>query len=378
MRVLIVGAGTGGLGACAALAQRGHDVDVVEVSQDGAVYGVGINQPANSLRALRTLGVLEECLAAGYQYDRTRFCDYNGELIVDVPADGDGDVPANNALSRKDLQRILQGAVDRAGVTVRYGVTVADLAQDAAGVDVTFTDGGQGRYDLVLAFDGIRSPMRRRLFGTAVEPVFTGYSVWRLTVPREPEVTSSILFQGPDAKAGVIPLSEEWMYLLHVTPEPGNPRHRPEEFDTLLRKRLDGFGGLPGRLRDAIDGPEGIVYSPLSEVFLPLPWFVGRVGVLGDAAHACTPHLTQGAAMALEDAVVIAEMLDAPGPLSRTLEDFQQRRFPRARFVQQASRAILDAEMQVHAGNLAQVAEQIREHVPGQMAAVQDVLAQPA
>jgi 2-polyprenyl-6-methoxyphenol hydroxylase-like FAD-dependent oxidoreductase len=378
MRVLIVGAGVGGLGASAALAQHGHDVDTVEISADGSVYGVGINQPANSLRALRTIGVLDECIAAGYQYDRTRFCDFEGRLTVDVIAPQDPDVPANNALSRTALQQILSGAVVRAGVRVRYAMSVADFAQDAKGIDVTFTDGTEGRYDLVLAFDGIKSPMRRRLFGAAADPIFTGYSVWRLTVPRTADVTCSTLFQGPGTKAGVIPLSQDSMYLLHVTPEPGNPRHDPDHFDTLLRKRLDGFGGLPGELRDAIDSPTGIVYSPLSEVFLPLPWFERRVGVLGDGAHACTPHLTQGAAMALEDGVVLAEMLDSPAPLEQTLEAFQQRRFPRVQFVQNASRAILEAEMQVNASNLAEVATQTRAHLPERMAAVFSFLGQPA
>jgi len=374
-RVLIVGAGIGGLGAAAALAQRGVAVDVVELRKSAEVFGVGINQPANSLRALRALGVLDEILAVGFQYDRNTFYDWQGQLIVDCPSALGGDVPANTALSRRDLHNILGGAVQRAGAKVSFGVTVQDLDQPGDGVRVTLSDGREERYDLVVGFDGLRSPLRQRLFGTEHEPVFTGYSVWRLTMPRPAQVTNTMLFQGNGTKAGVIPLSQDSMYLLHVTAETGNPYMPSDQMADLLKERLAGYGGLVGELRDSITSSDSIVYSPLSEVLLPSPWYDDRTIVLGDAAHACAPHLTQGAGMALEDAVALAEELAAPDRgVNASLQAFMERRYDRVKLVQDVSHRILFGEMAVTAQTLPQAVEHMRHALPGQMKQVETFL----
>ena len=164
-KVLIVGAGIGGLAAGALFGQRGAEVEIVEIKPEANVYGVGINQPGNSLRALREIGVLPEILAVGFEFDRWIFHDYRGELIVDVPSrlGGDG-IPPNCALSRRALQEILIGAADRAGVRVRYGTTLDDFSEAEGQVEVCFSDGGRDSYDLVVGFDGIKSPLRSRLF----------------------------------------------------------------------------------------------------------------------------------------------------------------------------------------------------------------------
>ncbi|MGP3983130.1 FAD-dependent monooxygenase [Streptomyces sp. KR80] len=374
-RVLVVGAGIGGLGAAAALAQRGADVDVVEIRPETSGDGVGINQPANSLRMLRSLGVLEECLAVGFQYSAYEFYDYRGNLIAEVPSrlGGDG-LPANNALSRLDLHRILRAAVDAAGARISFGVTVQDLEDSGDRVDVVLTGQRAESYDLVAAFDGVKSSLRTRLFGPDCKPVYTGFGVWRVTVPRPADVVNTRLFQGDGTKAGVIPLSEKTMYLFHVTPEPGNPHHDPARFDVLLKDRLAGYEGLVGELRDSIGGPEAIIYSPLSEVLLPSPWYRGRVVVLGDAAHACTPHLTQGAAMALEDGGVLAELLAGNRSVEEALDAFMQRRYERVKFVQEVSHAALAGEMAITAETLPLAADYLREMLPDRLAEIESTL----
>jgi 2-polyprenyl-6-methoxyphenol hydroxylase-like FAD-dependent oxidoreductase len=378
-RVLVVGAGVGGVALGAALGSRGVEVDIVEVKPDSSVYGVGINQPANSLRALRSLGVLEGCLDAGYQFDRTRFNDRHGNLIVDVPSFlGGDDVPANNALSRIDLQRLLLGAADKAGAKISYATTLTNLEEEGDTVQVDLSDGRTGAYDLVVGFDGIKSPTRPRLFGPGAEPAFSGFSVWRLTVPRPDDITCPEMFQGIGTKAGVIPLNQRDMYLLFVSPEPDNPRLDPDHFGDLLRERLQGYSGLIGDLRASISGPDGIVYSPLSEILLPAPWYHGRTIVLGDAAHACAPHLTQGAAMALEDAVVLADELEASRPLEVTLDAFMARRYGRCKLVQDVSHNILVSEMAVTAETMEATLSGMRDHMVENMAGVHGALDQPA
>jgi 2-polyprenyl-6-methoxyphenol hydroxylase-like FAD-dependent oxidoreductase len=378
-KVLIVGAGIGGLGAGAALAGRGVEVEIVEIKPEPNVYGVGINQPANSLRALNALGVLDEVCAVGFEFDKTVFHDHHGNLVVSVPSGLGGDgIPANTGLTRRDLHSILIGAADRAGATTRYATTVTDLADDNGAVRVTLSDGIEAEYDLVVAFDGINSPLRRRLFGDGHDPVYTGYGVWRVTVPRPPEVDCCALYQAPGAKAGHIPLTSDLMYLLLVHAEPHHARFDRSKHVEMLRERLEPFTGLIGEIRDNLTEADEVVYSPLSEVMLPAPWSRGRVLLCGDAAHACTPHITQGAAMALEDGVVLAEELAPDRPLAEALRAFSERRYPRAKFVQDVSRGILNAEMQINAENHAIALAHMREELPGQAAAVDAFLNQPA
>ncbi|HEY2278710.1 MAG TPA: FAD-dependent monooxygenase [Streptosporangiaceae bacterium] len=378
MKVLVVGAGIGGLGAAIALRQRGFAVDVVEIKPELSVYGVGINQPANSLRALRSLGVLDQIIEAGCQYDHTDFFTADGELIVHVPSVMGGDVPANTALSRLNLHQILIAGAEAHDVKISYGTTIEQFTDTGPAVDVRFTDGRQESYDLVAAFDGIKSATRRAVFGPGHDAVYSGFGVFRVTLPRPDYVDGVRVYQALGVKAGYIPLSATTMYMFVVTPDPQGISHRPEDFAAILAERMAPFGALPGQVREALHPGDDIVYSPISDVLLPLPWFSGRVGILGDAAHACAPHLTQGAGMALEDGMVLADCLDAGGSLDDRLRAFEQRRFPRARLVQDVSRGILQAEMSINAENFDQSVQGMRDHLVEQTHQVESVLDQPA
>jgi len=376
-RVLVVGAGIGGLTAAAALAQRGVEVEVVEVRDDATVYGVGLIQPANALRALRSIGVLDQALAAGFRFSANVFHDWSGELIAECPSAFGPEVPSYNALGRPDLHRILLSAAEQAGAKITYGVTWEALEEGRSSVTVSLSNGVRADYDLVVGFDGLRSALRRRLFSTAHEPIFSGCAVWRVTMPRPPEVANLMLFQGHRTKAGLVPLSDELMYLLHVTPEEGNPRHEPADFHRLLVDRLEGYAGIVGDLRDDLRPTHEIVYSPISEVWLPMPWYRGRVIVLGDAAHGCAPHLAQGAAMAVEDAVVLAEELESRRGVADSLAAVMARRIDRVTLVQKVSQAIQVEEMAVTAASLPQVITRMRAETPERLGQVEAMLNRP-
>jgi 2-polyprenyl-6-methoxyphenol hydroxylase-like FAD-dependent oxidoreductase len=378
-RALIVGGGIGGLGAAAALGQRGIEVDVVEKHHEPNVYGVGINQPGNSLRALKAIGVLDQVKDAGFEFGHWIFHDQNGNVVVDIETGiGGNGIPPNVALPRPDLHQILIGAAEQAGARIHYSTTVTDLDDEGEGVGVRFSSGSDAEYDLVAAFDGCKSEMRARLFGTDVKPAYTGCAVWRVTVPRPSKLDYGGLYQSPMHKGGWIPLTEETMYMLLVAREPEGVHYDEGQFADLLRERLAEFGGVLGQIRDNLSDSDAIVYSPLIEVMLPATWHRGRVIVLGDAAHACTPHLTQGAAMALEDAVVLADELDSDKPLEQALSAVVERRYPRAKFVQEVSRGILDAEMSVNEETLDAALKGMAEALPEQFAHVDGFLNEPA
>lgn len=340
--VLIVGAGIGGLTLAAALGQKGIHSDVVEIKAAPSVYGVGIIQPGNAMRALQGLGLLQACLEAGYPIDEYRYFDAAEAPLatLNLLRIVDSETPATNMLPRPALHRVLTNAAKAGGSTITFGVTVEALSQSDSAVSVTFSNGRSATYDLVVGADGIRSRVRQILFGDAYTPKFTGHGVWRFTTARPAALTYQAMYLGVGIKAGLVPLTAETMYLLLVTNEPGNPWMPPDRLHELLRDYLMPFGGMVAEARERLTNPKDVIYVPIEEVTVPPPWHKGRVVLIGDAAHASSPHIAQGAAMAVEDAVVLAELAAQGGPLPAMLETFVGRRYPRCKFVQDLSRQI--------------------------------------
>jgi len=341
-RVLIAGGGIGGLCAAIGLLRHGIEVDLVEIKQENTTLGVGIIQPANALRALKDLGVMEKCLAAGFQMDEWRYFDAAGthlhtfrSLRLAGP-----DIPAYNAVARPAQAKILLDTATELGLRIRFGTEISEIGENGDSVTVTLSDGTTGTYDFVVGADGIRSPLRRRLFGDGYEPISLGHSVWRVNAKRPPELDYQPMYWGVGSKAGLVPLSDSTMYLLLVTDEPGNPLFQKKDMYDLLQQRLQQYGGYIGDVRDTMSRDDDIVYTPVEEVRLPNSWHKGRVLLIGDAAHSGGPHLSQGAAMAMEDAVVLSELAGEGPPVAEIFDRFMERRYERCRFLQTATREV--------------------------------------
>jgi 2-polyprenyl-6-methoxyphenol hydroxylase-like FAD-dependent oxidoreductase len=346
-KVLIVGGGIGGLTAAVALRQQGITAEIVEINAAWSVYGVGIIQPSNMLRALAQIGLGERCVALGFGFPGWRIHDANGQLQAEVPNDnvaGPG-YPPINGITRPALHKILTEATLAQGTRVRLGVTIDGWTDHGDSIQARFTDDSVGQYDLIIGADGAHSATRSRLFGAALHPQATGQSVWRYNLRRPRDQLWGSLYYGAKSKAGLVPLADELMYLLLVTHEPGQPRMPADQLHLLLRDRLAEYGGYVAQLREQITDPHAVVYRPMETMFVPPPWHRGRVVLIGDAAHTGTPHLAQGAAMAIEDAVLLARLLGTAGDLSSTLEQFTARRQPRCHLVVDAGLKMGEWEM---------------------------------
>jgi 2-polyprenyl-6-methoxyphenol hydroxylase-like FAD-dependent oxidoreductase len=341
-RVLIVGGGIAGQTLAVALARRGIFCETVEIKPNFQIVGAGMYVQGNALRALREIGVVDEIVRLGWHPGNDDFftADMNGATLANptMPRIAGPDVPPTVTIRRHVLHDILQDAVARTGTRVRMGTTVAaiDDAPDAAGVAVRFTDGTAGVFDLVVGADGIRSAVRALLFGRS-EPVFTGFANWRVTLPKPPEVDSITWMTGRGKSLGVIPIAADHLYLAGVSKEPGNPRYDRRDLPRLMREKFAEFGGAAPPLLAQVQLPEQVVYTAIEEVTQPAPWYRGRVVLVGDAVHASSPFWAQGGSMAIEDVIVLAELVATGRPAAEILPEWQARRYDRAVWVQRGS-----------------------------------------
>lgn len=359
-KVLIQGAGIGGLALANALARNGIEVDVVDGAGRSGVLGVGLNQPSNALGALDEIGLRDACLAIGVPFEAVEIWAPNGDLIAQLPpAEGIYPKPSNNGISRPAYFDILRSAAEQAGARVRVGRTIISIHD--RGDDVVVETGTwigrheapepdsnpvEEHYDLVVGFDGARSRVRQHLFGDKYRPDFTGTGNWRSIIPRPSWVNGVTLVPAPgNVKAVLTPISEDEMYFGLVSPEPGNPRHAPEDYVASFRERTKAFTGKLAELREQVSDDTVNVYVPIEYVVVREPWYRGRVVIAGDAAHTSPPHISQGAAMALEDAVTLSAALRDHESVEDALAGWYERRRDRASLVADMSLALLHEEM---------------------------------
>ena len=343
--ILVIGGGIGGLTAAIALRRKGHQVTVIEKDPDWSVYGVGIIQQANVVRAMAQLGLLDDYLAAGVAFDKVAIHAPDGTQVALVPTPRlvEG-YPANVGIGRPALHKVLGDRAIAEGAEVRLGVTATELADDGQGVDVTFSNNDEGRFDLVVGADGVYSDTRGKIMPGAPRPTFTGQSVWRYNFPRPADLDALHVYNGPTG-VGLVPIGEELMYMYVTTPEPGNPHYPKSELAAAMRSKLANAAPQIRELAQQITDDQGVVYRPLEAVFLPGPWHVGRVVLLGDAVHATTPHLGQGAGMAIEDAIVLADELGRHETPEQAFAAYRDRRFERCRYIVEESLAICRGQL---------------------------------
>jgi 2-polyprenyl-6-methoxyphenol hydroxylase-like FAD-dependent oxidoreductase len=344
-KILVIGGGIAGLTSAIALGKRGFAVDVIERDASWTVYGVGIIQQANVIRAVAQLGILDDYLDAGFGFDHVDVFLPSGQQVAHIPSPNLAEgYPASIGIGRPALHKVLGDRAAAAGARISLGVTVERLDDDGQGVSVAFSDGSEGRYDLVIGADGLYSATRAMLFPDAPAPEPTGQSVWRYNFDRSEDVTSLCAYEGR-LGIGLVPLSDSRMYMYVTTPEPAEKRFEREGLAQAMRERLDGAAPKIAALAAQITDDAEVVYKPLEWLLLAGPWHKGRVVLIGDAVHATTPHLGQGAGMAIEDSLVLAEELARADTPQAAFTAFRDRRFERCRYIVEKSKAIGDAQL---------------------------------
>jgi 2-polyprenyl-6-methoxyphenol hydroxylase-like FAD-dependent oxidoreductase len=318
---VVAGGGIGGLTAAVALRCRGWDVTVLERAPALEPVGSGLGLGPNALHALDAIGLRDEVRRFSAVQGHGGLRRPSGGWLVRTDLGGlaarFGD-PQFVAL-RADLVGLLAGRLP-AGV-LRTGVTVTGVdAGDADRRAFVATSKGDLDADLVVAADGIGSRIRAALFPDHQGPRYSGFTTWRFVAPvvpgggrAEPAET-----WGRGEVFGVLPLASGQVYCYASAPAPPGVRHDDEAAE--LKQR---FGRWHDPIPDLIGAisPDRVLHDDVYWIAESLPaYHRGRVAILGDAAHAMTPHLGQGACQAIEDAVVLASVA-GPGTPAETAPD---------------------------------------------------------
>jgi salicylate hydroxylase len=347
-KILIAGAGIGGLTAASCLMSKGFDVEIYEQAPVLSEVGAGIQISANAMHVIRYLGLGEAISQAGVRPKAYVFRLHDtGETIQTFELSEEHERQHGAPyiqLHRADLHDLLVAkALERKPDVVHLNHKVIDFVEHADGVELRFADGSSAQGDLLVGSDGLKSIVRRQIVGD-VPPTYTGDGVWRITVPSDRlprDLLDQVMsvFMGPGGHAVCYYLRGGALLNFVGTVEAAVS----EESWTLkfpwesLKADFAGWHPVIQAIIDAVDKDECYRWSlhnrpPIRN------WSTQRATILGDAAHPTLPYLAQGAAMAIEDAAVLSRALSQEGSVEQALDLYQRNRIDRtARVVEQST-----------------------------------------
>lgn len=332
MQVIIIGAGIGGLCTAIALKRIGLDVTVFEQADAPRAAGAGLSLWPNAVRALHTLEIdalkIGVTFSAGLRRSDGKLLSKSDSQQLEARFGA-----PTVAVHRGDLMNIL---LHQVGDTVRYSKQFERYEQDGKCVRTYFADSTIVEADLLIGADGIRSAVRGQMHPEA-QPVYRGYPAWRgvASFTHSHDIWGETWGRG--ARFGIVPLSEGRIYWFATANRPASTQ--PEDHHVALREL---FGDWHAPIPDLLDATPGsaLIYNDIEDIEPLSTWIDDRVVLLGDAAHAMTPNMGQGACQAIEDAVVLASAVSTTITLSDALAAYEIQRLPHTRRVMLRSRML--------------------------------------
>ena len=334
--IAIVGGGIGGVATAAALHKFGIHATVYERAPALKEAGAGMMLWPNATRILQSLGILENVAARGGPSTHFLVRATCGRILMNI-AMGEFDVPALCA-RRSDLLAALLSVLPAGRICLARDFTRFENL--GAKVRIHFADGGAADHDAVIGADGIRSSVRRQLFAGSA-PLYRGYTVWRgVGAYSGPAIRHGYNSEtwGHGSRFGILGIGNgkfTWYATANTPPlDAVTPGAQIQEQKQQL---LHQFAAWHEPIPELIRSTEFILENGAYDL-PPLPrWTAGRVTLLGDAAHPCTPNLGQGGCMALEDAMVLARCVSGERSIATALHRYESLRRPRTRHIQQRS-----------------------------------------
>jgi 2-heptyl-3-hydroxy-4(1H)-quinolone synthase len=332
-RILIVGAGIAGLALAASLERFGITPVVAEIADASLSRGLALMLTGNAAMALRRVGLDRIIVDRGIVLERMVHADPLGN-----PVDDDHDLRPSNARYAPVLGITRDGLSSAMRAPIRYGTTVASVSGPAREPEVAFSDGTHSQFDLVVGADGIHSAVREAIY-PGIEPAYRSFCAWR-TVMEGAHWDPVFRFSSvPGCLLGSFPVGPGLVYaflLFHCAEVPVLSRdERLARFKELAAQFRADIAALIAQQQD----PARVIFVPVHEVQTP-SYHRGRIVLIGDAAHGFPPLLAQGAAMAIEDAVALAESLGRSRDVDQALRAYESRRRPRVETIRAAVRRV--------------------------------------
>jgi len=341
MKILIAGAGIGGLTAALCLQKAGHEVLLFEQAKAFSEVGAGLQCGANVLKVMDWLALFDQIKSHSVVPERVDFRDAKTGKVLYCSEWGETYQEKYRApylhIHRADLQTVL---VDAFEGQIELGAFVSSYTETRDGVSITLNDGRQFEGDCLIGADGIKSSVRKQLLGD-IKPIFTGNVAWRGVVARDklPEnfmqtVATNFMGQGKHMVIYYLRNQE----LVNFVGVVEGQQWLDESWTSLgswqeLKNEFDGWHPTVQTLIDAANKQQCYRWA----LFNHRPfktWSSDRVTLLGDAAHATLPFMASGAAMAIEDARILQRSLDQSANIGDALQRYQQHRIPRTSKVQ--------------------------------------------
>ena len=349
-KIIIAGAGLGGLTAAGCLLRAGFDVDVYEQASELGEIGAGVQQSANAIHVMRHLGILDPLVKLAYQPPVTQFRIFNtGEVLQELSL-AEHHEQRHGApylqLHRADFHQILARRVrELKADAIHLDATATKFEESDSHVALHLADGRRAEGDVLIGADGIKSAIRRQIAGIAA-PDYTGDAAWRLTVPVERFPANfmdgnSSIWVGPDKHAVVYFLRGGTLLNFVAAVELDEWIEESWTLKRPWRELKTNFRGWHGDIQAIIDAADrDQCYRWALNVYPALDnWSTARATLLGDAAHPTLPYLAQGAAMAVEDAAVLTRALETSSSVPATLQLYQHNRKERTARIVRESRA---------------------------------------
>ncbi|WP_309866089.1 FAD-dependent monooxygenase [Desmospora profundinema] len=337
---MIIGAGISGLCTAITLQQKGHEVKVFESYPELKPVGAGLLLGQNALKGLFRLGIGEKILRVGKVNKTVTVLSEKGNVISKLDTDRlDQKFQTDSiAVLRSDLHDVLVRSLKSGTVTVNK--KCVGFEQDDRGVSVRFADGKTGRGDVLIAADGIHSIIRKQLL-PGLKTRYAGYTCWRGVTSGVPDGFKEELTEtwGPKGRFGIVPLSDRQIYWFAVINAEENSRvfagYRNRD---LLKHFGDYHFPIPQILR--MTREEEVIWNDIVDLE-PLDRFAfDRIVLIGDAAHATTPNMGQGACQGIEDALVLSRCIDEQSNPVAAFQAFQEQRIKRTRKIVNTSWSI--------------------------------------
>ena len=346
MEILIAGGGIGGLTAALCLAKHGHKVRVFEQAPELTDIGAGIQLSPNAMQVYQTLGLAETISANGFLPEaiETRM-GRSGRSVFSLPIKDKWDAPYVH-IHRAELIKILERQLNLlAPKALKLGQSAMRYEQDKSHIILHFENGKTATGDILIGADGIHSSIREQMLG-ADSPRFTGNIAWRAVVSKadikgDLPPPTACAWMGPGRHAVTYHLGDDLINFVGVVESDNWQKESWTESGDhqVLLEDYAGWHPVISNLINAVN-PDALYRWALFDRLPFCQWTNGRAALLGDSAHPMLPFLAQGAAMAIEDAYILAQEISGTGvEVPKTLETYQDRRYQRATRVQAASLA---------------------------------------